>query len=378
MSIMPPASNQARIPFCDLRVTDPEMLQRLLARVSTVLSHGRLLLGPEVEQLEAAVATYCEKRFCVGVGSGTDAIYVGLKALGIGPGDEVIVPALSWIATANGVRMTGATPVFADIKEDLNIDPDSVLSLISPRTRAVMPVHYTGLLCEIEKLRELCKPRGITLVEDASQSFGATRHGARAGSFGDMACISMNPMKVFAACGEAGVVLTDDPTIVDKLKALRYNGMINRELCNEPGLNCRIDTLQAAILLERLPLVDGIIERRREIAALYRSLIKAPVVHPLEPKGDRHAFYVYTVSAPRRKELSDHLERYNIEAKVRDPILMPDQPAYRVGVQGTFPRAQRLVGELISLPCFEGLSDLQVRRVCEVVNDFYHAASVSQ
>jgi dTDP-4-amino-4,6-dideoxygalactose transaminase len=359
-----------RVPFLDLRITDDGERQDLLRAVEHVFRHGRIVLGPEVSELEAAVAARCGRKYGVGVSSGTDALFFALKALDLGPSDEVITTSLSWIATANAIAMTGATPVFADIRDDLNIDPASVLRLIGPRTKAILPVHYTGKVCDMTALMEISSEHRLHLVEDASQSFDAEFHGTKAGSFGVTACFSMNPMKVFAACGEAGMVVTDREDLRDRLIRLRYNGTINREECVEPSFNGRIDTLQAAILLERLPGVAAIIERRRKIARWYDELLSGAVEVPREEPGCRDVYYTYTIRTPRRDALKAHLEAKGIETKIQHPILMPRQPAYRDGVRGEFPKALQLVEEILCIPAHEKLSDADVHRVADCIRSF--------
>src|SRR5438046_7178205 len=273
---------QKRVPFLDLRVTDDAERQELLDAVDAVFRHGRIVMGPEMLELERQLAGRAGRRFAVAVNSGTDALFLGLKALGIGPGDEVITTSLSWIATANAIALNGATPIFADIRDDLNMDPDSVRRLITQRKKAILPVHYAGKVCEMSPLMKLAAEHRLHLVEDGSQSFDARHHGRCSGSFGVLGCISLNPMKVFAACGEAGVVVLDEEKFYERLIALRYNGTINRETCVEPSLNGRLDTLQAAILLRRLPRVESLVQRRRQNAAVYAEQLAGLVTLPIE------------------------------------------------------------------------------------------------
>ncbi|MBI5629787.1 MAG: DegT/DnrJ/EryC1/StrS family aminotransferase [Elusimicrobia bacterium] len=362
------------IRFMDLRIQDPRARKRLLEAVSRVFRHGVFLLGPEVAELEKRVAARCGRKFAVGVSSGTDALLFTLKTFGVGPGDEVIIPALSWIATANAVAMAGARPVFADIGDDLNISPSSAERLITPRTKVLMPVHYTGKICAMEDLSRIARARGLALIEDASQAFGARRGGRPAGSFGDAACFSLNPMKVFAACGEAGIVLTDRADIAERLGVLRYNGMVNRETCLEPSLNGRLDTLQAALLLARLGDVDAIIAKRRKIAAWYDERLKGKVGTPRQSSKEQDCYYTYTIRTPERDRLKAFLEARGVEARVRDPYLMPEQPAYRRGAKGEFPNAKRLAGRLLCLPAHEKLSRSDVSRVCGLIDRFFEGA----
>ena len=208
-----------KVPFLDLRVTDDAEFRSLVASIEKVFHHGRLVMGPEVTRFEEEISKYCGRRYAVGVNSGTDALFIALKGFGIGGGDEVITTSLSWIATANAIAMTGAKPVFADIEDDLNISPECVERKISERTRAILPVHYTGRVCKMDALRRIAEKNGLAIVEDAAQAFGARNSGKVAGSLGDVACFSMNPMKLLAACGEAGIILTDDERVYRRLLA---------------------------------------------------------------------------------------------------------------------------------------------------------------
>jgi len=363
---------EKKVAFLDLRITDDEERQDLLAAVDNVVRHGRIVLGPEVQELESAVAARCERKYAVGVNSGTDSLYLGLKALGIGPGDEVITTVLSWIATANAIALTGATPVFADIKDDLNIDPASVRTLITPRTKALMPVHYTGKVCNMAELMQIAEEHRLFVVEDASQSFDARYRGRIAASFGDIGCISMNPMKVFAACGEAGMVVTDREDIYERLIALRYNGTVNREECIEVSLNGRLDTLQAAILLQRLGRVQGVIQKRREIAGWYDAQLAGVVGIPVENEDEEDVYYTYHIRAERRDELKAFLESKGIETKIQHPILMAEQPAYRHLARREFPNAQRLVKKILCVPAHEKLTRDDVDYVAACIREFYH------
>lgn len=362
-----------RVPFLDLRVLDAEERAELATAVEEVLSHGRIVLGPEVARLEGEVAERCGRRYAVGVNSGTDALYLGLRSLGIGPGDEVITTALSWVATANAIALTGATPVFADIGEDLNIDPESIEPLMTARTKAILPVHYTGKICDMRSIVEIAERHGLLVIEDASQAFDAVYRGRKAGSFGDIGCFSMNPMKVFAACGEAGLVVTDREEIYDRLTVLRYAGVVDRELCVTPSLNGRLDTLQAAILLKRLPRVERVIERRRRIAARYTMQLGGVVETPSESEGQRDVYYTYTIKAQRRDELKEFLEAEGVETKIQHRYLMPEQPAYRGAPRGELANARRLVKQIVCLPAHEKMTYDQVDYVVERIHEFYAA-----
>lgn len=362
-----------KIRFRDLRITDPVHKSELLAAVDRVLSHGQLLMGEEVESFEREFAGYCGAPYCVGVASGTDALYLALRAYDIGPGDEVITTPLSWIATLNAIQICGARGVFVDIADDLNMRADLVEAAITPATKAVMPVHYTGRLCRMDAIGAAAQRHGIRVIEDAAQAFGAKRGGKLAGAFGHAGAFSLNPMKVLPACGEAGAVLTGDAKIRDKLVALRYLGTVNREVCHWPSLNAKIDTLQAAMLLVNLKYAEANVRRRIQIGRFYSNelapFVRCPEV--VDSPTDRDVFFDYTIRAERRDELKAFLEEAGIEIKIKHPILMPDQPAYQRLPRQELPLARRVVGEILSLPIHEKLTDAEVECVAASVKRFY-------
>ena len=364
-------TNPRRIPFLDLRITDDAERQEALAAIDTVFRHGRIVLGPEVGQFEQAFASFCGRRFGAGVGSGTDAMVLAMRALNFKPGDEVITTSLSWIATTNAINAAGGTPVFADIREDLNMDPASVEALITSRTKAIVPVHYTGKVCDMTAIGRIAAAHGLAVVEDASQAFSAQHQGRVSGSFGTLAGFSLNPMKVFAAVGEAGCIVTDDEQLRERVEFLRYNGCVNRETCIEPSLNGRMDTVQAAVLLKRFARVGPLVERRRANAALYAKLLTSKVVKPADHPGDRDAYYTYTIRTPKRDALKAFIEARGVETKIQHPLLMSQQPAYAPAARGKWPNAAKLVLEVLSLPIHEKLEPTDVEYVAACVNEFF-------
>ncbi|MEI7591204.1 MAG: DegT/DnrJ/EryC1/StrS family aminotransferase, partial [Deltaproteobacteria bacterium] len=318
-----------KIPYRDLRVKNSRLRSELLSAVEGVLSHGRFIFGPEHEQFEAEIARYCTRKYCVGVGSGTDALYLALRALDIGPGDEVITTPLSWIATVNSITLTGATPVFVDISSDLNINTELIEEAVTPRTRVILPVHFTGQMCNMRRIMDIAKNHDLIVVEDGAQAFGATQDGAVCGSFGALSCFSMNPMKVYNGFGEAGAILTNGDKLREKLVSLRYNGTINKQDCHFPSLNGRLDTIQAAMLLVSLKYLEDKIERRRAIAAAYRKSLEGVVRCPTEHPESQHIYYAYTILADKRDELMQHLTAKGIETQIQHPIPMPYHTAYK-------------------------------------------------
>ena len=359
------------IPFRDLAIRDAGLRQSLLDAVDRVLRHGRLILGPEVEQFESAIASYCGRRFAVGVGSGTDALYLSLRALGIGPGDEVITTPLSWIATVNAIVLTGARPVFVDIGDDLNLAAEQVEQAITPRTRAILPVHFTGRLCDIRTIVDIADRHGLPVIEDGGQAFGARLGEDVCGALGTLGCFSMNPMKLLNAFGEAGAVVTDDPGLRDRLLSLRYAGTVGKEDCHTPGLNGRIDTIQAAMLGVMLDHLPAKIERRRAIARVYNTRLDGVVTCPVERPGEVHTYYSHTIQCDHRDGLRDHLAARGIETKIQHAILMPHHPAYRERFAAAVPVAERLVRRILCLPNQEDLAMDAVETVCAAVRAFH-------
>ncbi len=360
-----------KVPFLDLRVTDSEERERLLASVERVLDHGILINGPQVDEFEQLVANSCNRQYGVGVSSGTDALYLALRALDIGPGDEVICPCWSWIATANAIAQTGASPVFADVDDRLCIDPVSVERLITEKTTAIIPVHFAGSICQIDNIVDIARERGIFVIEDCAQAYSATYRERPAGSFGDIGCFSMNTMKVFASLGEAGAIVTDSSEISERIKILRYNGMIDRHTCNHSSHNGRLDTIQASILLERHKTLPTLISARRKAADLYDRLLTGIVLTPYRCSSRCDSYYTYTIQADYRNELKAYLAEREIETQIQHPLLMSQQPAYRNCRKDSLSNALRLLDRVLCLPANEKTTDRQVEFVANRIRDFY-------
>lgn len=363
-----------RVPFLDLRISDKKEQKDLLKAIEKVLTHGRIVLGPEVERLERKIAKFCRRKYAVGVNSGTDALILGLKSMGIKAGDEVITTSFSWVATANSIAIIGAVPVFADIGDDLNIDPHSIKRLITPKTRAIMPVHFTGRVCRMDEIQSIARKYNIAIIEDAAQSFAASYKGKKAGSFGKVACFSMNPMKVWGALGEAGAVVTDDKGIYERLLSLRYNGTINKERCVEVSLNGRMDTIQAAILLERFKRFKKNIVQRRKNARYYNShlqSVKGITALPKEDKDEQQVYYTYTIRVKERDKLKEFLNLRGIETKIQHPYLMPDQPVYKNNPRDKLTNAQKIVKEILCLPANEKITTTDMDYVTQNIKEFY-------
>ena len=361
--------------FRDLSVSDEALRAELMEAVETVLRHGQVLMGPEVEVLERAVAADCGTAFAVGVASGTDALYMALRGLGIGPGDEVITTPLSWIATLNAIHLVGATGAFVDIRDDLNIDAGLIEAAVTPATRMILPVHFNGRLCDMDRIGAIAEKHGLKVLEDAAQAYGARLGDSPAGSFGDAATFSFNPMKVLPAYGEAGAVVTDNEALYQRLLSLRYLGTVDKEECRWPSFNGKIDTLQAAMLLVSRKYHWKNVERRLHMARRYDGLLSGVVPCPPLENDGRCVFFDYQIVAEDRDRLQAFLAGRGIETKVKHPILMPRQPAYTHLRCPPLPVAERLVSRILCLPIHEKMSDPQITYVADSVRAFFGGAS---
>jgi len=359
------------IRFLNLSVEDPQQRSELLEAVDGVLRHGQLMLGPEVGAFEKAVARDAGKEHAVGVGSGSSALYLALKSLGVGPGDEVITTPLSWIATFHAIAACGATPVAVDIREDFNLDPALIEPAIAPATKAIVPVHFTGRMCEMDRICEIAEANDLFVVEDAAQAYGAKYRNGRAGSFSTLAAFSMNAMKVLGAFGEAGAIATDDPELAEKLRVMRYAGTVRREISEMVELNHKIDTIQAAMLLVAMKYLPARQARRAEIAGRYNEAFREFATCPQSSEDWTHAYYIYSFQVDRRDELKEYLEGKGIECKIYHYPLMPDQPAYAYLPKADLPVARKVVSRMLSLPAHEKLTDEKIDFIIETVREFY-------
>lgn len=344
----------------------PEEREAALA----VLASGQLAQGPRVAAFEEAFAAFVGAPYAVAVSSGTAALHLALLAHGIGPGDEVVVPAFTFAATANAVVLTGARPVFADVREsDLNLDPAAVERALTPKTRAILPVHLYGAPAPLAELRDLCARHGLALIEDAAQAHGAAIGGERIGARGT-ACWSFYATKNLTTGGEGGMVTTDDPAVAERVRVLRNQGERQRYVTERPGYNYRMTEIGAAVGLAQLRNLEDWNERRRANAAVLTAGLRG-VVPLREAPGVTHALHQYTVRVPggRRDALLARLRERGIEAAVFYPAPVPRLPAYAEEWERTpFPVAERAAAEVLSLPVHPGLSDADLRAIIEAVN----------
>ena len=363
------------IPQFDLTRQYAQLQPEIETALRRVLGSGRFILGAEGEALEAECAAALGVEHAIGVGSGSDALRLVLGALGIGPGDEVLTSAFSFVASATAVLQVGARPVFADVDPDtLALDPDRAAAALTPRTRAIVMVHLYGLAAHVPAFERLAADRGLFLVEDAAQAFGASVDGRPVGGFGTAAAFSFYPTKPLGAYGDAGMITTRDAELAATLRRHRNHGEAHKYDHVELGWNSRLDELQAAILRVKLAHAAGWTEARRRIAARYTArLAGCPVRLPAEPEGTRHVFHQFTVRTRAREPLAKHLAAAGIRTAYHYPQPIPGQPVFRaLGWDPTqFPAAWSASQEVLSLPCFPELTDEEVDAVTEGIRAFF-------
>lgn len=367
-----------RVPFVDLAVHDPAERTELLAAMEEVMAGGDYVLGSAVERFERDFARYCAAPSAVGVSSGTAALVLALRALEIGDGDEVITVANSFVATVSAILLVGARPVLVDVTDDENIDVDAVEAAITPRTRAIVPVHLRGRPADMPALMRLARAHRLRVVEDASQAQGARLRGRHAGTFGDLGCFSLHPLKNLPALGDAGVILTADRDLDHRLRLLRNHGLAGRGMAVVVGDNARLDSLQAAVLRVRLRLLDERNVRRRRIATAYdRAFADLPVVLPPRTAGVAAVYHHYVIRVEDRDALLSSLHASGVDARVHYEVPAHRQAAFagRVTVHGDLPRTTAQSGRILSLPCHPAMTDTQVAAVVAAVRGHYRATS---
>jgi dTDP-3-amino-3,4,6-trideoxy-alpha-D-glucose transaminase len=363
--------DRLNVPFVDLRRGTAAIADDLEEGFAAVLGRGRFVGGPALERFEAAFADYCGAADSVGLNSGTDAIALALRAHGVGPGDEVLTAANTCVATITAIVATGATPVLADVDpETWTLDPASAEAAVTPRTRALVPVHLYGQCADLDPLRSLAAERGLVVVEDAAQAHGAAYERSRPGSV-STATYSFYPTKNLGALGDAGAVVTNDAEVADQLRRLRSHGerAEARGIAVVPGVNSRLDEIQAELLARKLAYLDAWNERRRELAAYYRrELADGPVTLPVEADGRVHVWHLFVVLAEDRDAFRAALRGRGVETLVHYPEPIHRQPAY-TSLSGGLPLeiAERLCEQVVSLPLYAELTDAEAEQVVAAV-----------
>jgi dTDP-4-amino-4,6-dideoxygalactose transaminase len=376
----PIVNNLTSVPLCDIQGQYLSLKPEIDQAVLRVLGSGQVILGPEVTAFENEVAAFCGAKHAVGCGSGTDALVLALHALGIGPGDEVIVPTFTFFATASAVCRVGATPVFADIDPlTFNIDPREIEAKLTFRTRAIIPVHLFGQCCDMDAIWQIADQRRLYIIEDAAQSFGSEYRGRRCGTLGSVAAMSFYPTKNLGALGDAGIVTTNDPVLDQKVRALRVHGAEVKYYHKYIGYNMRLDAVHAAILRVKLPHIIKWLTYREMAAKRYDQLIEAANLHgflrrPVRLFDRRHTFnqYVVRVPATHRDSLVKYLKDHGVGVEVYYPLCLHQQECFEyLGYRNNdFPVSEEAAATVLALPIFPEITETQQARVIQACNEY--------
>lgn len=365
-----------QVPFLDLKRQYEMLKPELDEVVREVLAEQRFVGGPRVASFEQAFARAHQVRYCIGVGNATDALFIILKALGIGPGDEVIVPAHGWLSAAEMVLLAGAQPVFADVCADSYcIDPSDVEARITVHTRAIIPIHLYGQMADMEGLQQLATRHDILLIEDCAQAHFASQSGRMAGSIGVAGAFSFYPSKLLGAMGDGGCITTDDIVLAEKCRAIANHGGKEKNDHQLPGLNSRLDTLQAAILECKLQHAGDWITGRNHVAGSYNNSFKDidQITSPQISLGNAHNYHLYVLRIQQRDQLKAHLESAGIQTEIHYPLASPFTPAFAAmgHSEADFPVSVRLQTELLSIPVYATMTHDEVKYIVRTVRNFY-------
>jgi dTDP-4-amino-4,6-dideoxygalactose transaminase len=375
-----------KVPFFDLTPQFSLIEEEIKAALDEVFKTQQFIMGPQIEILERTIADYCRTRYAAGVASGSDALLLSLMTVGVGPGDEVIIPPFTFFATAGSVSRLGAIPVFADIdQETFNIDPLKILEKITPKTKAIIPVHLYGQCADMDPILQIARDKKLFVIEDAAQALGSEYKPLpdspirRAGQIGDLGCFSFYPTKNLGAFGDAGMIVTDNPELAEKVRILRVHGSQPKYYHKWIGINSRLDTLQAAILLVKFKYLEKWTEERQNKANRYQALfqdilsrvdgIKLPVIQ----YENRHIFHQFVIRVPKRDGLRKYLTEHGVGTDIYYPLPLHLQECFSFlkRRRGDFPVSEKASEETLALPIFPELTETQQERVVERIGAFY-------
>ena len=366
-------------PFLDLKAEYATMKEEIGNAVNKVLENQQFIMGPEVRQLEAEIAAFIGSRFALGCASGSDALLLALMALGVDSGDEVITPPFTFVATAGSISRLKARPVFVDINRGTyNLDPTLLEAAITSRTRAIMPVHLFGLAAEMEKINEIARAHRLPVIEDAAQSIGARYHDQHAGNLSACGCFSFFPSKNLGGAGDGGMITTSDPELADRISVLRDHGSRKKYHYDLLGMNSRLDSLQAAILLVKFRHLEAMAQARRRNAERYRQLfrragLEKSIVLPVQPEGLHHVYNQFVIRTPQRDQLREHLRNCGIPTEIYYPFPLHLQPAFTgLGYRpGAFPESEEASRQVLALPVFPQMTEEQQKMVVDETAGFF-------
>jgi len=363
-----------KIPYVDLKLQWAEERDELLPIIDNILSEANHVGGKEINIFEDNIKNIVKSKHAIALNSGTDALTLGLHLLGVKAGDEVITPPNSFIASTGVIVHLGAKPIFVDVKDDQLIDPTKIEACITKKTKAIMPVHLTGRMCDMESIMKISEKYNIPVIEDAAQSIGSTYKGKPAGSIGHIGCFSGHPLKNLNAFGDAGYLTTDDSEIASKVRSLANHGMIERNIVENFGYVSRMDNLQAGILNYHITKLDKVINQRRANADLYKELLNKNYVYfPKSDKNNFDTYHTFVIQVDKRSKLVSYLENKGIQTSIHYPIPIHLQPAakYLGHKDGAFPETEKQAKRILTLPVNQFIDAIKVEYICKAINNFY-------
>tara|TARA_S200000501_G_C20830196_1_gene746848 strand:+ start:481 stop:1584 length:1104 start_codon:yes stop_codon:yes gene_type:complete len=363
-----------KVELIDLKQRFKNEEKTIMKIVHKVLSKGNLILTKEVQNFEKSICKYTNTKYCLGLNSGTDALMMSLWSSGIKKGDEVITSPISFVATANAIVHVGAKPVFVDVGNDLNINPELIENAITKKTKAIIPVHWTGRVCQMDKIMKIANKYGLIVIEDAAQATGAYYKKKHAGTFGKISAFSTHPLKNLNALGDGGFIITNEKKLYDKIRLYRSHGLEGRDNAKIIGVNSRLDSLNAEVLSFRLKKLKEIIKKRKRNINLYKKYIKTENVKILDDdKNEINSYVMFITLSKKREKLQEYLKKYKIQSLLYYPtsLHMHKSMKFLKYGRGSFPNAERIANEVISFPHHQYITEKQIKYVCSKINIFY-------
>ncbi len=362
-----------QVPYVNIGVQYKDLKEEIFNSLDKLFDSGMFILGEEVSQFEETFAAYCEADYSVGLNSGTDALFLGMKALGIECGDEVIVPPNSFLASASACQLIGAVPVFVDVNDDFTLDHTKIEAAITENTKAIMPVHLTGRPADMDEIMAIAKKHNLKVIEDSAQAVGAKYKGKKVGSIGDVGCFSLHPLKNLSAAGDGGMLTTNNKEVYDYMLKARNHGLKNRDECEFWSYNSRLDAVQAAILNVKIKSTDKWNNRRREIAHKYQAALSNVVDVPMDDENYHSVYHTFIIKTPKQLELQAFLQENGIGSKIHYPMpIHYQEAASKLNCsKGDFPVTEKQATEILSLPVYPELADEQVDYVIAKITEFF-------